>query len=270
MEASRDPPGPPSGSAPGPGGAFGAWEQAFPVRLFETDAQGTLGVGGLCDYLQEAAGNHAGTFGVSVTGLRERGLTWVLSRLRLRVERLPGAGETVTVHTWPTGAEKLFALRDFRVLDGAGACIASAVSAWLIIGLAGRRPVRVQSVFDPPDVTRVARSLDVGIEKVPPAEGPGREAPLVVRLTDLDANAHANNARISEWIVESVGREFFLDHGLAGLDVDFLAEAMHGDSLLSRAAPLPGGTFHHSLVRPADGREIARARTLWRARRSRT
>ena len=88
------------------------------------------------------------------------------------------------------------------------------------------------------------------------------------RLADLDANAHANNARISEWIVESVGRDHFLGSSLAALDVDFLAEALQGDSLASRAAPLPGGAFRHSLVRPADGREIARAATQWRARRS--
>lgn len=31
-----------------------------------------------------------------------RNLTWVLSRLRLEVERHPGAGETVTVQTRPS------------------------------------------------------------------------------------------------------------------------------------------------------------------------
>lgn len=262
MEAPRAPLSPP---APAPAGVL---EQSFPVRLFETDARGSLSVGGLCDYLQEAAGNHAAALGVSVSGLMERGLTWVLSRLRLRIARLPRAGETVTVRTWPTGAERLFALRDFRVSDAAGAEVAAAVSAWLILDTASRRPVRVQSVFDPPDVSRVQRALGDGIEKLPPVEGAASEAPVVVRLSDLDSNAHANNARISEWIVEAVGRETFLRDEPAGLDIDFLGEAMHGDALLSRAAPLPGGAYTHSVVRPADGREIARARTQWKARRN--
>ena len=260
MESPREPPT----TRPQPG----VFAQSFQVRLFETDAPGALSPGRLCDYLQEAAGNHAAALGVSVADLMQRGLTWVLSRLRLRVERLPGAGETVSVRTWPTGAEKLFALRDFQLLDGDGCCIASAVSAWLIIDTAGRRPVRIQTVFDPPDASRVPRALDTGIERLPGPDGAAREAAVVVRLADLDANAHANNARISEWIVESVGRDHVLGSSLAALDVDFLAEALHGDSLASRAAPLAGGAFRHSLVRPADGREIARAATQWRARRS--
>ena len=246
------------------------WREPFTVRLFETDAHGTLHIGGLCDYLQEAAGNHAAALGVSVFDLMQRGLTWVLSRLRLRIERLPGAGESVEVRTWPTGAEKLFALRDFRVLDGEGICIASAVSAWLILDTTARRPVRIQSVFDPPEASQAARALDLGIERLPAPAAGGPEVPVTVRLTDLDANAHANNARISEWVIESVGKEKFFQFGITSLDIDFLAEAMHGDTLLSRAAELPDGGFHHALVRPADGKEIARARTLWQTGRSRT
>jgi len=270
MEAPRETSSSGSAPPPGRGTAPATLEEAFLVRLFETDAQGALSAGGLCNYLQEAAGDHAAALGLSVAGLMQRGLTWVLARLRLRIERLPAAGETVRVRTWPTGAERLFALRDFRVLDSGGTCIASAVSAWLILDTTSRRPVRVQSVFDPPDVSAIPRGLDAGIEKLPAAEGPFREAPVVVRLADLDANAHANNARISEWIVESVGRDAFARDGMRGMDIDFLAEALHGDALLSRAVELPGGQFSHSLVRPADGREIARARSAWESRRSRT
>jgi medium-chain acyl-[acyl-carrier-protein] hydrolase len=270
MEAPRDTLCPGSTLPPGRGAAPAALEEAFLVRLFESDAQGALSAGGLCNYLQEAAGDHAAALGVSVAALMQRGLTWVLSRLRLRIVRLPAAGETVRVRTWPTGAEKLFALRDFQVLDAGGACIASAVSAWLILDTTSRRPVRVQSVFDPPDVSGISRGLDIRVERLPAAQGLCREAPVVVRLSDLDANAHANNARISEWIIESVGKDTFARDGIRGLDIDFLAEAMHGDTLLSRAVELPGPAFSHSLVRPADGREIARARTAWESRRSRT
>src|SRR5512136_2711812 len=115
------------------------WSETFPVRLIEIDAHGTLAVGALCDYLQEAAGNHAGSLGLSVASLMERHLTWVLSRLRLRIERQPAAGERLEVRTWPTGVERLFALRDFEVLDEQGHRVAAAVSAWLIIDTAARR-----------------------------------------------------------------------------------------------------------------------------------
>ena len=242
------------------------WIETATVRLIEIDAHGTLAVGALCDFLQEAAGNHAGALGVAVWHLQERHLTWVLSRLRLRIDRLPSAGERLEVRTWPTGAERLFALRDFEVLDAQGRRIAAAVSAWLILDISARRPVRIQSVFDPPGIGEASRSLDAGTEKLPALEGADRETPVIVRLSDLDANLHANNARIAEWIVEGVGRDAWQGSLLRGLDVDFMAEAMHGDTIVSRSRADGEGGHLHSLVRGGDGREIARGRTWWMPR----
>jgi medium-chain acyl-[acyl-carrier-protein] hydrolase len=252
------------------------WTGEFPVRLYETDGCGSLAVGSLCDYLQEAAGHHAGIFGVSVSQLMERNLTWVLARLRVRIERLPSAGERLEVRTWPSGVQRLFALRDFRVhdagsvLDAEGGIVASALSAWLVIDTATRRPVRIQSVFDPPDAA-VPRALDIGVEKLAerlPTDGQvGRETAIVVRLADLDANEHVNNARIAEWIVEGAGPETFRQSRISALDIDFLAETRHGDTVISRAAAIPGG-YSHVLSRLVDGREIARAHSQWEPRRS--
>jgi medium-chain acyl-[acyl-carrier-protein] hydrolase len=243
------------------------WRETFPVRLIEIDAHGTLSVGALCDYLQEAAGNHAGALGFSVWDLRQRHLTWVLSRLRLCVDRLPAAGERVEVRTWPTGVERLFALRDFEVFDAQGRRVAAAVSAWLILDTAARRLVRIQTVFEPLLVGDTRRALDVGIEKVPALASADRQTPVVVRLSDLDANEHANNARIAEWVVEGVGRDTWQGSRIRSLEIDFLAEALHGDTVSSRAAAFSGGDYLHSLVRREDGREIARARTRWEPRR---
>ncbi len=249
------------------------WTGEFPVHLYETDGWGSLAVGSLCDYLQEAAGNHAGVFGVSVSQLMERSLTWVLARLRVRIERLPLAGERLRVRTWPSGVERLFALRDFQVLDAEGAVVASALSAWLVIGTTTRRPARLQSVFDPP-AAAVPRALDIGVEKLAEkpqtVEQPGRETAIVVRLSDLDANEHVNNARLAEWIVEGAGPEAFRQSRISALDIDFLAETRHGDTVVSRVTADSGGAsgtgYSHVLSRPDDGREIARARSQWRPR----
>jgi medium-chain acyl-[acyl-carrier-protein] hydrolase len=242
------------------------WSEAVSVRLIETDAHGTLAVGALCDYLQEAAGNHVESLGISVRHLRERHLTWLLSRLRLRIERLPSVGEPLEVRTWPTGAERLFALRDFEVLDAQGGRIAAAVSAWLVLDTAARRPVRSQSVFDTPMNGEPRRALAEGVDKLPALESADRETSVLVRLSDLDTNDHANNARIAEWVVEGVGRDAWQRFRIRSLDIDFLAESLHGDTVSSRAAAMPDGQFLHSLVRSGDGREIARARTRWESR----
>jgi acyl-ACP thioesterase len=106
-----------------------------------------LGVRSLCDYLQEAAGNHAHELGAGVDALRERGMAWVLLRIRVNITRLPGAGERVQVHTWHSGLDRLFSLRDFSLVDAAEDPSVTAVSAWVmsIFELGGPFALRLAS-----------------------------------------------------------------------------------------------------------------------------
>ena len=236
------------------------------VRVLDTDAAGMLAVDSLCDFLQEAAGGHVRELGVSVADLLPRGLTWVLSRLRLRVDRLPRRGERVEVTTWPSGVDRLFALRDFRLLDVQGERVAAAVTGWLLVDLASRRPLRTRTVFDPALGADIPRVLECGIEKLGGFAAAERETPFDVRLRDLDENDHVNNARIAEWVAESVDRGTWERRSVSALDIDFLSEIRHRDHLLARAAREVEGRWVHSLVRQGDGVELARARTEWRPR----
>jgi medium-chain acyl-[acyl-carrier-protein] hydrolase len=258
--------------------------QSFTVRTYEVDAAGLLAPHTLCDFLQEVAGTHAATYGLSVEDLLARNLTWVLSRLRVRVSRLPASGERIEIRTWPSGSDRLFALRDFQVMDSEGREIAAAVSAWLILDVAARKPVRPQTVVTLPDATKVARAFAADMERLPGLDGqapaPGKSQPtgeapapgeahpaarFPVRFSDIDLNRHVNNASYVQWVAESVGAEVLQAFRLSALDIDFLSETVYGDVVIARA--LRGGDsspgFLHSLAREGDGKEIARARTGW-------
>jgi medium-chain acyl-[acyl-carrier-protein] hydrolase len=240
------------------------WTDTFAVRVFETGANGTLAVRSLCDFLQEAAGNHARALGVSVQDLLQRQLTWVLSRLRVQIHRLPANGDHVTVRTWPSGIDRLFALRDFTVQDAQGAILASAVSGWLILDTPSRRPDRIRGIFDPPDTSLLPRAFATDLEKLPECAVPERETTISVRWSDLDVNQHVNNSRYAEWVVEGVAAQ---DVGiLASLDIDFLAETQHPGSVVVRTRNEDSIRRAHVIVRVGDGVEVARARTGWRHR----
>lgn len=243
------------------------WTECFTVRVFETGANGTLAVRSLCDFLQEAAGNHARALGVSVEELLRKDLTWVLSRLRMQVHRLPLNGEPVTVRTWPSGIDRLFAFRDFTVSDAQGKTISSAVSAWLILDTRSRRPVRVQGIFDLPDTSSLPRAFAADLEKLPGCADAENEISLSVRWSDLDVNRHVNNSRYAEWVVEGVAGGERESGVLTRLDIDFLAETQHPGTVLVRArhdASQPSRMVH-AIARAEDGVEVARARTEWKA-----
>jgi acyl-ACP thioesterase len=244
----------------------------FPIHTYELDPAQRLSICALACFLQEAAGHNAHGLGFSPMQLLERGLTWVLSRLRIRLRELPGWKAQIAVQTWPSGLDRLFALRDFRILVKERE-IGTATSGWLMVEARSRRPIRPDSNFDWRGLIHPERSLAVDLEKVPGVEGGEpilQELELPVRYADLDMNLHANNTRYVEWLLEAVPLEVLRGPRLAELDLDFLAEAEHGERILSRTYEMEaqssdgGRAFRHILLRRSDGREVARARSLWR------
>jgi medium-chain acyl-[acyl-carrier-protein] hydrolase len=242
------------------------WSGAFPIHTYELDPNFRLAVPALLGFLQEAAGHNADALGFSIPQLAARNMTWMLSRLRVRLREHPGWRASLLVDTWPAGLDRLFALRDFR-LSLEGRVIGEAASAWLLMDLGRRRPVRPESAADWSRMIHPERALVVDMGKLPPfPEPPGdgaRAAELAVRYSDLDVNLHANNLRYAELVLESLPADLLSSSALGELDLDFLAEAGAGQRILSRSAPLGGGVFAHSLVRLADGAEVARARSAW-------
>jgi medium-chain acyl-[acyl-carrier-protein] hydrolase len=240
------------------------WSQTCTIRTYDLDAEERASVQSLCRYLLDAAGNHADALGFSVPQLNARDLTWMLSRFRLRLERVPGWRETLTLETWPSGIERLFALRGFHLSDGKGAVLGAAGSAWLLINTASRRPVRPQTLFAglsfPP-----RRILSPNLEKLP---SPGRvdvELGFRVRYSDLDVNQHVTSASYVDWLLEAVPPDTRRACSLRELEISFLAESLYGESLFSRAQRFAADPplFLHSLVREQDGQELLRARSSW-------
>ena len=234
------------------------WHQPFTVRAYEAGPDEQASVLTVADYFQEAAGEHARSGGVETFDLGEAGGAWVLQRLRITVHRLPAMREAVTVETWPSGRDRLRAYRDYRLWSGERV-LAAGTSAWFVIDVARRRPVRLPAGLD--------RFGPREPERLLPFEGPPTEPDAVehaatfrVRRADLDRVGHANNVRFLEWALEALPS----DRGLAEIEVLYQAEAVAGDEVRSEAGPLLDGTRRHRLSRASDGATFALVRTIWR------
>ncbi|WP_294502545.1 acyl-ACP thioesterase domain-containing protein [uncultured Victivallis sp.] len=165
----------------------------FVVRHREADRNGDLRLAGWFDFLQEAAANHASQLGVGLEMLRNNHMIWVLSRLKLAMERSPRIGERVTVETWPNGFRRLHAARQFRVIGGDGAEIARASSRWLLLGLPRLRPLKLEALpVELPDNSALPDYFELEEKLAARTLTPELEVP--VRYSMEDVNGHMNNA----------------------------------------------------------------------------
>ncbi len=244
---------------------FPSLRARFTVHTFELDAFGLLAAPALTDFLAEAAGRHATALGVGLDVLMARGVTWVLARQRVELLRPARLHDTLEVETWPSGVDRLAALRDFRVRDAAGAELARATSQWFVLDLATRRPRPPEAVLDAARFAQpgLPRAAEFTGGKLPELARWDAEKRFQVRYADIDRNLHVNNGSYLAWAIEAVPRETWQDARIAALEVSYRAECLLGSAVLSRAAAGPDGTFAHAIVREEDGKELARLVTRW-------
>lgn len=243
------------------------YHQRFRVRSYETDPHGRLQARILCQLLQEAATVHAAELGVAVESLLESGVAWVLSRLRMRVDRWPGTDAEIVVTTWPEAANRLLTERRFEIADEEGGRLARAETLWLVLDLGQRRPVRF-----PAAILEALRRHDLGSkpvrpEPLAPPRPIDRSVEFTVRRSDLDLAGHVNNTSYVEWVLESVPDEVVGHCELRELDIAYTAECRRGESIVSASQTLEGERgfeVRHLVDRSSGGDEVARAHTVWR------
>ncbi len=239
------------------------FESRYHVRSYETGVANRLSVPSLCNYLQEAAGEHADKLGFGILELQKAGLSWMLSRLHVKVARSAAWGADLKVVTWPCNVRRhVVAPRDFQVFDEAtGEMLAEGVSEWLMVNLAAQRIVR------PTDAFQALLSEEVERTPLAATEGDGKfasqgrvdaAARVLVRRADHDFNDHVNNVHYVEWAFEALP-EAFRSRQVAELDVVFRQAAHAGDELESRLEVVDDSRVRCAIVRPADGALLATA-----------
>ncbi|WKN32659.1 thioesterase [Porifericola rhodea] len=199
--------------------------QSFRIRSYDVDFRRRR-PDVLCAFFQEVASEHALQLGVGYKQFDKQHLFWVLSRLLLKVKRMPRWHEQIIIESWAKGTERLFAVRDFLVRSAEGEIIGRASSYWLILNTQNRRPVRPDSFFSHLNFQQDA--IEEAIEKLPELRK-GKKHIEHARYSDIDHNAHVNNIRYVAWMLNSFSTEHMRQYQLDSLQLNFLTEIKEGD-----------------------------------------
>ncbi|MEW6237164.1 MAG: acyl-ACP thioesterase domain-containing protein [Candidatus Omnitrophota bacterium] len=217
--------------------------------------------------LQEAAVGHSRQARDEFPEQLRRGSVWVLTRLRLRMDRFPRWEETIRIETWSAAIESLYAVRDFRIEDESGVC-GAATTQWILIDVCKRRPIRI-----PPDLgkgygRRSERALADAFDPLPCFHEPQFSHPFSVQRSDLDSLNHVNNAFYADWCLDAVPNSRVEGLQLMEFEAAYKKEAVYGDILNSQVAEEPDvngeAVFLHRLARRSTEDIVVEARSRWR------
>jgi len=232
---------------PNGSGAVNVWQETIPIRFGAIDKSDRLTLDTVFQFFQEAAISHAVNLGVGREEMSNSGQVWVISRMSVLVDRRPKYGEIITLRTWPHGFEKLFAIRDYQILDKDNVAVVSARSAWLIVDIEKRRPLRPQTAIGNLPLNEEFNALSSEANAVSGIKDRGNLVKIAERkalYTDLDYNSHVNNARYVQWIEDALDRELFENADKIRLDINYVNEILGGETIEILSAPIDdaGGT----------------------------
>ena len=144
------------------------------IESHEADLLSQANIITLFSHTLDTAGYASNGRAYSIDALQEQGLSWVLSRFAIEVNRYPKQFEEITIETWIEDINKLVSTRNFQIFDKNRELIAKACSLWSMIDQNTRRPVNLLETLykDAPilaeanDMERPVRILEVKAKKL--------------------------------------------------------------------------------------------------------
>lgn len=201
------------------------------VRACNCDMSGMWKPSAILETMQETAGEHVERLGMTRAYFAQRGVGWVLTRLRVEMERLPEIDEEICIETYPTAPRHLFAPRSHVFYDKKGDKIGCASGLWGVMDLTQRKLVMDGEIFD-----RIPRNngmeMATGLpSSVRTLSGEGQKKRILAQYGDLDTNGHVNNTKYMEWCINALDVGVMKDWYIKAFDVNYYAEILQGSAI---------------------------------------
>ncbi len=236
----------------------------FQVRAYECDAGGAATLPTICNYLQEAASLDAEARGFSKSNFDAAGgnVSWVLTRMRVKMMRYPRWEEQIEVVTFPRGGRRIVAWRDFEIRTATGEMLGVATTEWMLIDLSTRKVVAIpESVFScvDPEIQPVLGDAPFTPRLACPTEAATASKPLVFKAqkSHIDLNGHVNNVRYIEWMLEPLPA----GHICREMEIVFRSETFAGDEVFVTTIESDGAIYHRVSSPTGTDHIIAYTRT---------
>ena len=214
------------------------FQRSYIVLPSDAGTGGIIKPRNLTDCLQDTADMQVAELKADAHSIMESGYAYILVHAKITIDRWPKLGETITIRTWYNVNDGLYLFRGYDMRSGDGVTLMNGNTSWLLLDLARLRPVKPKKALPQIFISNGEGNPYISSEfadlpkELAGASENSRTKSFEVRLHDLDASGHANNAVYIEWAVESVPKEVSMKYQLSGWDVIYRKGAYLGDEVI--------------------------------------
>lgn len=194
------------------------------------DERSYMSIPAIMDAFQDVAGIHAASAGAGVFDLEKLGLFWIVSKMRLVINRRPFAGEKLKLSTWIVPGEKIVCERDCSISEG-DETLAYCRCIWAALRRDNGRPEPMDNFYPYPDeildtaddrpYTRISKKFE-GAEEI---------GSYTIRSVDIDRGGHMNNVNYVRAMLGCFTCEEIQEMDIKEIDMHFLLQCYEGETI---------------------------------------
>lgn len=205
------------------------WTGEYRVNANDVDRNNVVSASNLLRYMQDAANSQMEADGPSYMELMGRGLSFVLSRIRVSSYRPLYSHDRIEVQSWACESRGVQFNRCYRILRD-GVIVAEGVSVWALCSITDRKIHRVNE-FEMHYRQDEMLELDLPARfRIPEDVTLTLTGERTTEYADIDMNGHMNNTRYPDILCSFLGTEM-TGQRVISMGISFLSEAPLGETL---------------------------------------
>lgn len=215
--------------------------QDWEINFLQCYPNGYLKYTDLCNILQLTAGVHAELGGISFSDMQVNDQAWVLSRMRVEVNRLPKWRDVVTVKTWINSLENSRSIRCLELYIG-NEKIVGCETFWAVFNTQTRRPENLALAHGHFEKYPNHKATEVSFSKIDTSIPKTFVAEKKILLSDLDIVNHANSVKYLEWCLDYFEPKLLLNQSIQSFEMNYLKEVSLNETVSIEKSDLQSPT----------------------------
>lgn len=222
------------------------WCGTYKVNAHDTDINNIVSLTGLMRYMQDGANCQMEEQGPSYDELQNRGLAFVISRLKMSIYHPIYSHDNIEVESWACESKGVSFNRCYRIRKN-GEIIAEASSIWALLDTNAHKLVRV-SDFENFYGMDEPVELDMHSRFRLPAEiSFALVGERCAEYQDVDINRHINNTRYGDILCGYIPK--IEGHRVINFEINYVSEAPLGENIKIYMGDDNDGTYYFRTVR---------------------
>ena len=206
------------------------YQEKFFITSGDVDDHFDLKLSSIFTYFQIVSTNHSELLGLGKKETWDKGMCWVITRMKVVIYKLPKMLDTVIVKTHPGEIMSFLFPRFYQIYNEDGELLVAGSACWTLLD-ANTHKVIVKPVESAIAYPSEKHPDDISL----PERVIGNDLSLVdtrrVRYSEIDLNRHVNNVKYIEFVIDTHDVEFFNKHYISEIVINFEREIMINDEV---------------------------------------